>query len=230
MLYNVYCDESCHLENDNHKSMVIGGLYCPIDKVKIINGRISEIKRRYELPFYREFKWTKISKAKDGFYFELVDYFINNEDLKFRAIKIPDKSKLKHWDFNQTHDDWYYKMYYDMLKHILNYYNYYNIYIDIKDTRGGVKIEKLKKILEYKIKNNCINKIQQIRSYESNILQLSDLLIGSIGYEDRITDFGSNNSTKLEICKRLRNELNVDFASNTSYNAQKFNLLVWECK
>lgn len=68
MLYNVYCDESCHLENDNHKSMVIGGLYCPIDKVKIINERISEIKRRYELPFYREFKWTKISKAKDSFY------------------------------------------------------------------------------------------------------------------------------------------------------------------
>ena len=230
MLYNVYCDESCHLENDNHKSMVIGGLYCPIDKVKIINRRISEIKRRYGLPLYREFKWTKISKAKDSFYFELVDYFINNEDLKFRAIKIPDKSKLKHRDFNQTHDDWYYKMYYDMLKHILNSYNYYNIYIDIKDTRGGVKIEKLKKILEYKIKNNCINKIQQIRSYESNILQLSDLLIGSIGYEDRITDFGSNNSTKLEICKRLRNELNVNFTSNTSYNAQKFNLLVWECK
>ena len=229
MLYNIYCDESCHLENDNHKSMVIGGLYCPIDKVKTINKKISEIKNIYNLPSQREFKWTKVSATKDGFYFELINYFIDNEDLKFRAIKIPDKSKLKHQNFNQTHDDWYYKMYYDMLKHILNSYNSYNVYIDIKDTRGGPKIKKLKEILEYKIKSDCINKIQQIRSYESNILQLSDLLIGSIGYEDRMK-FGSINSTKLEICKILRKKLKIDFNSNTPYNAQKFNLLVWECK
>ena len=27
--YNVYCDESCHLEHDNSNVMVIGAVYCP---------------------------------------------------------------------------------------------------------------------------------------------------------------------------------------------------------
>jgi len=28
-IYNVYCDESCHLENDNQKIMVLGAVWSP---------------------------------------------------------------------------------------------------------------------------------------------------------------------------------------------------------
>ena len=34
---NIYCDESCHLENDKHTSMVLGGVSCPISKVRDIS-------------------------------------------------------------------------------------------------------------------------------------------------------------------------------------------------
>lgn len=27
--FNIYCDESCHLENDGQKSMVLGAVSCP---------------------------------------------------------------------------------------------------------------------------------------------------------------------------------------------------------
>ena len=32
--FNVYCDESCHLENDHQKVMVLGAVWCPFDKTR----------------------------------------------------------------------------------------------------------------------------------------------------------------------------------------------------
>ncbi|NHQ60865.1 DUF3800 domain-containing protein [Chlorobium sp. BLA1] len=35
-IFNIYCDESCHLENDRHKAMVLGAVWCPLDESRII--------------------------------------------------------------------------------------------------------------------------------------------------------------------------------------------------
>ena len=56
MEYNVYCDESCHLENDNTNVMAIGAVYCPKDKIKEVSNRIREIKIANGIPKYRELK------------------------------------------------------------------------------------------------------------------------------------------------------------------------------
>lgn len=32
MLYNVYCDETCHLENDGINDMILGAIWCPQEK------------------------------------------------------------------------------------------------------------------------------------------------------------------------------------------------------
>ena len=47
--YNVYCDESCHLENDKEKAMVLGSIWVPKDKTADINTRIREIKVKHSL-------------------------------------------------------------------------------------------------------------------------------------------------------------------------------------
>lgn len=44
MLYNVYCDETCHLEHDGINVMVLGAIWCPQNKLKEINQRIRQIK------------------------------------------------------------------------------------------------------------------------------------------------------------------------------------------
>ena len=67
--------------------------------------------------------------------------------MHFRALIIPDKSSLDHSGFNQTHDDFYYKMYFDLIKIILSPEYSYNIYLDIKDTQSEVKVNKLKEVL-----------------------------------------------------------------------------------
>ena len=115
--FNVYCDESCHLENDHQKAMVLGAVWCPLDKRREIAVRLREIKKKHGLSGSFEVKWTKISPAKREFYLDLVDYFFDNDDLHFRALIVPDKTQLRHDAFpGQDHDTWYYKMYFDMLK------------------------------------------------------------------------------------------------------------------
>lgn len=115
--FNVYCDESCHLENDHQKAMVLGAIWCSVDKTREIAIRLREIKQKHKLASNFEIKWTKVSPAKLAFYLDIIDYFFDDDDLHFRGLVIPDKSKLNHGAFpGQNHDDWYYKMYFDMLK------------------------------------------------------------------------------------------------------------------
>ena len=40
MEYNIYCDESCHLENDGEKYMVLGGIICEKNDRNIIKNNI----------------------------------------------------------------------------------------------------------------------------------------------------------------------------------------------
>ncbi len=33
-IFNVYCDESCHLENDQQNVMVLGAVWCQLEKTQ----------------------------------------------------------------------------------------------------------------------------------------------------------------------------------------------------
>ena len=57
-IYNIYCDESCHLENDRQKAMAIGVVWCPLDKSREIAVRLREIKQKHGLSSLFEVKWT----------------------------------------------------------------------------------------------------------------------------------------------------------------------------
>lgn len=63
-IYNVYCDESCHLEHDSQVAMVLGAVWCPLEKTREIAKRLREIKTRHGLSPNFEMKWVKVSPAK----------------------------------------------------------------------------------------------------------------------------------------------------------------------
>lgn len=228
-LINVYCDESCHLPNDKQKSMVLGATYCFNTDRERITDRIRYIKAKHGLPKLFEVKWTKISPAKIDFYLELIDYFFNECPVKFRAVLIPDKSILDHIKFDQTHDDWYYKMYYVMLKWLVISSNKYEFYIDIKDTNGHIKTKKLKEYLAYNIYDfnyECVTKVQQVRSNESDLLQLADLLIGAISHASRSLN---GSIAKKKIIDQLQIHLKKQSLVEPSpFGYMKFNLFVWQ--
>lgn len=145
--YSIYCDESCHLQNDGLGVMLLGAVWCPAEKSREIMTRIKEIKARRSVGASTEVKWVKVSPAKVALYLELVDYFFDDDDLHFRALIVPDKGKLDHAAFGQDHDDWYFKMYFDMIKVLLGPKNEYRIFLDIKDTRSSAKVAKLHEVL-----------------------------------------------------------------------------------
>lgn len=234
ILYNVYCDETCHLENDNINDMVLGAIWCPQHKLKEVNQRIKNIKKRNNISEQLELKWTKISPAKVDLYKDIINYFFDDDDLHFRAVIIPDKSKLNHKKFNQTHDEWYYKMYFDMLKVIFSPSDKYEVYIDIKDTNSYRKSQKLKEVCRnslYDFSHNIIRRLQPIRSEEVQIMQIVDILIGALGYENRKFPDGFVKSTaKQEIIELIKNRSGYSLKKSTLLKEEKLNILVWDAK
>ena len=69
-IFNIYCDESCHLQNDHQLVMVLGAVWCPLEKTKEIAVRIREIKKRHGFASNFEIKWSKVSPAKRLFYMD----------------------------------------------------------------------------------------------------------------------------------------------------------------
>lgn len=228
-IYNIYCDESCHLENDHQKVMVLGAIWCPLDKRHEIAVRLREIKQKHGLSPDFEVKWTKVSPGKKDFYLDLLDYFFDDDDLHFRALIVPDKSKLNHDAVpGQNHDVWYYKMYFDMLKVIISPDSRYRVYIDIKDTRGTEKAAKLHDVLcnnMYDFSRQVIERLQQVHSHEIEQLQLADLLIGVISYLNRGL---SGNAGKDALVSRMRERSGYDLTRSTLLREEKLNLFVWQ--
>jgi hypothetical protein len=225
--YNIYCDESCHLENDRQQVMVLGAVWCPLGTTHDISVDIRKIKADYGMKSGFEIKWTKVSPAKKEMYLNLIDYFFDNDDLCFRALIVPDKSKLQHEALKQSHDDWYYKMYFNLLKVILSPKDRYRIYIDIKDTRSGSKIKKLREILGnsmYDFSQQIIEWVQTVHSHEVEIMQLTDLLIGAISYVNRDL---SASEAKAGIVDRIRKRSGYDLTRTTLLRENKVNLFRW---
>ena len=225
-VYNIYCDESCHLEHDGMPVMVLGAVWSPTSAVPRISRRIGEIKKRHGIPGGIEIKWTKLSAAKQALYLELVDYFFDEKSLHFRGVLIH-KAQLDHSSHNQTHDTWYYKMCFRMLEPIIDPEQRYRVYLDIKDTRSEEKRRKLETVLRnsrYDPQGHIIERVQQIRSHESQLMQLTDLLIGAISYHNRGL---RTNSAKLAVIARIQERSGKNLETTTWLREPKFNILNW---
>lgn len=228
MEYNIYCDESCHLEHDGENVMVIGGIRCPRNSRRQIIREIIEIKRKYSIPELAEIKWTKVSPCNLEYFKALIDYFFSRDDLSFRSV-IVDKNKLKHDEYNQTHNEFYYKMYFFCLSGLISPQGSNCIYIDKKDTRGTAKIRTLSHYLARKTHDfdqTRIKRMQCVTSSELPILQLADLLIGAIGYHNR--DLEHISSAKREIIEHIQKLSGYSLERSTFLSEQKLNLFFIE--
>lgn len=227
---NIYCDESCHLENDRQKVMVLGAIQCPANASRSIAKRIKAIKTRHGLRSDFEFKWTKVSPAKIDFYMDLLVFFFEEQELCFRALIIPDKRKLRHEDFDHDHNTWYYKMYFNLLKIFLIPPNQYCIYLDIKDSASSEKAQKLREVLsnnQYDFNQKIIKKLQNVRSHEIEQVQLADLLIGCVLTANK--DDGKSLAKKT-LVEKMRSLSKCRLTQTSLLREKKVNLLHWIAK
>jgi hypothetical protein len=182
-----------------------------------------------------EVKWTKVSRAKLALYLDWIDYFFDDDDLHFRGVLI-DKTILDHTARQQSHDDWYYKMLFRLLEPVIDPQQHYRVYLDIKDTRSEQKRAKLEEVLRYASHDRdstIIAHVQQVRSHESEVLQVADLLIGAIVYHHRQRRgdlpgaAGKLSDAKLALVQRIRQRSGKSLERTTWVRESKFNLLCW---
>ena len=87
--FNIYCDESTHLEHDGHPYMLYGYVSIASNQIKICKEQIKAIKEKYN--YTDELKWINIHDKTFQVYKELVEYFFMT-DMQFRVM-IADKMR-----------------------------------------------------------------------------------------------------------------------------------------
>ena len=125
-------------------------------------------------------------------------------------------------------------MYYLLLSKMLDPTKQYAVYVDIKDSNGGAKIAKLKRILEsflYSFHATCLKNIQIVRSDEVSLLQLCDLIMGCVGYANRFIESPQSDlelsPAKVEMCRSLEELAQRPLTHTTPLYETKFNIFVW---
>ena len=216
-VYNYYCDESCHLQKDGKRFMVLGYIAAPLHKIEQMKGELKSLRVKYKNTL--EVKWTYLNEWNYPFYAKLVDWFFKKGGIRFRAI-IVDKSRYIADKCDHDYNKFYYLMYYQLLFHTLDPVWHYNIYLDIKDNLSSYRTEKLKDILN--VRMEIIEKIQHVRSHELDLLQLCDLFIGAIAYNLNQTEKASE--AKVRFIEKLKIRTRTDLESTTSKRISKFNL------
>jgi hypothetical protein len=77
----------------------------------------------------------------------------------------------------------------------------------------------------YDFDRNIIKKIQLIRSEESEIIQLADILIGALSYLNRKLN---TSTAKKQIIDHIKQRSGLSLEKNTLLQEKKFNLFLWQ--
>jgi hypothetical protein len=225
---NVYCDESNHLEKDS-KPMVLGALSCPRNKAQTVNKRIREIKNEHNIHENFEIKWTKVSSKHLPFYIDVLNYFFDITEIGIRVV-VANKENLNHEKYSQTHDDWYYKIYFQLLTKVISSENEYRICLDRKDTLGRERVQRLRDILcnkEYDFNRKIIKEIREVHSVQVQMVQVIDLIIGAIQF-NLCSDAPNESEAKRAIVDHIKKKTGKSLKVKTLPSEFKFNLFFWD--
>jgi hypothetical protein len=181
MKFEVYCDESrpdlLSSQKPTAQYMVIGGLWLPADQRIKVKKAIHALRDKHKVG--GEFKWQKVSPSKLAFYLDLADLFhAMGDDLRFRCIAV-EHEKVNLLKFHGDDQELgFYKFYYQMLHHWIFDFNEYSVFCDFKSNRVGTRLPELSRCLNYSNLTADIANVQAIRSKESVLIQMTDVLTG----------------------------------------------------
>lgn len=226
MKFDVYCDESHpDLLGSKHSSsqfLTIGGLWlAKQDRVRFKQA-IHDLRNKHKIG--GEFKWQKISPSRQAFYNELIDWFFEqNDNLRFKCIAVEHQkvNLLKYHGSDQELG--FYKFYYQMLHHWVLDWNEYAVFCDFKSNREPNRLRVLQKCLEASNLSSHISSVQSIRSKESVLVQLVDVLTGAVAA--KLNSALNPKGAKQYIVKKIEDRLKRSIR-HTAKGEQKFNVFV----
>lgn len=223
----VFCDESCHLEGDGQPIMLVGCIWTSKRALRRLNSEFAELKEKHHTN--GELKWSRVSKSREAFFLEVVDWFFKSDALHFRCVVVADKNKLNHALFNKgSHDKFYYKLYFMLLQRVLQADKKYEVFVDLKDTRGRLMLPHLREVLcSAKHASAMIGNIQNVHSKEVALVQLADFLIGAVAYRNRNL---SANDTKKLVVDRIEKNYGKALSTSSSLAEGKFDVFIFNPK
>jgi hypothetical protein len=223
MTYNLFIDESCHFPKDDSSVMCIGYIKVPQLAYEELYACVRNLKIQHKSTF--EIKWNKFSNSRIEFYKALVDLFFDSS-LEFRCILVKYKNRLKHDQFNRgSHENFYYKMTYYLLKpnHVGSNYK---VFLDVINTRGKERLNKIQEIFANIYKGDSPFISFQHLHTENLFFQLTDFFVGAITYKTRLVqgDFKNPHQGKLEFIEYLEKKSGYNLDEGTEPWVTKFNI------
>lgn len=239
---NLYCDESCPIQNDGNDFLALAAVYCPKRHIDSIKRNIKNIKKKYGLKEIDELKWSKITINNVEMYKEIIDFIENDDRIRIRTILASNKKQnIKPYEI------WYQSMYYYLFSQLIEWYskkrhftennntwkNFYNKYImliDRKDTHSNSDYAKTALYLEQKFKDKNITiKSYAVDSKEHQLIQIADIFAGAITYENRKV---YTNTAKTAIVKKIKRSFATDLKDSTTLfsDSEKFNHFNWTAR
>lgn len=186
--YSIFCDESCHLQFDNSDVMCIGAIIVPDKDLETYKTELKQLKSKYGI--LHELKWNTVSRTHLTMYDEILRLFFNSQ-MVFRSVLIKNKSNIQAHSLGREE---YNQFYYSVIERFIRFsirrnsdcVNSYRVFLDLKDNHGKIKLASIHKELTKMIgTEDTIQSIQNIRSHESQFIQLADIIIGAITYRAR---------------------------------------------
>lgn len=226
MNFEVYCDESgleALTRKDAHLFTAIGSVWMPADFRNDFKVGMKAIKDRYGIK--GELKWKKVSPAYLNIYGDLINYYFDTQELRFRVILIESES-VNNYRFNDKDAELgFYKFYYQLLHHWLFDFNEYDIFLDHKVNRDKGRLKVLKKVLEYSNLTSNILGLQALPSEESVGIQLADILTGIVAskFNNKTTSEAKNDLIKT-LEKRIGHAIFPTSKWEEKFNVFKINL------
>lgn len=224
MKFEVYCDESrpdlLSSKRPPVRFMVIGSLWLQAESKVEYKSIIHALRDKHKIG--GEFKWQKVSPSRLAFYEDLADWFISEGNrLRFRCIAVEhEKVNLLHYHENDQ-ELGFYKFYYQMLHHWILDFNEYAVFCDFKQNRFSDRLHVLNNCLGASNLSSEVTKVQAVRSDESVLIQLADVLTGAAGA--RMNQTLNPDSAKDKLVKRLESGLGHAIEPNWC-NEPKFNV------
>ncbi|MBW1678299.1 MAG: DUF3800 domain-containing protein [Deltaproteobacteria bacterium] len=221
--YVVYCDESSQSHPARRPFYTLGSIWLP----RVNRDRISRDLREIKLDngIRGEVKWHKLSRTCFDSYWQIVQYFLDCTELRFRTIAV-DQRRVKYDTYHQGDPELgFYKFYYQMLFQWLTAECRYLVLLDFKTNRGAGRFTDLKRALGAKaaLQGAALSDLTIIDSRDSHIMQLTDLLTGATAaaFNEDLLPKSPKSAFIDKLAKQLgRGSLNT----STSKTDQKFNV------
>lgn len=224
MDFDIYCDECfpdlfCS-EKPQARYALIGSLWLPSARRAEFKAAIHALRDRYKVG--GEIKSRKVSPSRLEFYKALCDWFFEQgDDLRFRVITI-EASKLNMPQFHKGSAELgFYKFYYQLLTHWIHPGNRYAIFCDYQTNQIPTRLHEMKSVLRNANPLSEILEVQWVRSKESVLTQLTDVLTGLASA--RLNGTSKPGSAKFQLMEHVESRLGHRVCS-TSAGAHKFNV------